>query len=93
MTKRSFWTKERALPGQSAVDGTAETYWVLKLVHPPGAAAMVIGAAAGGYLAWKLFRDHGVVLLLVALTLGAFLGAWAGVLLYWLVRLIFAIMD
>ena len=90
MTKRGFWTRERTAPGQSAVDGTAETYWVLKLVHPPSASAMALGALGLGYLGWRLFRDNNLWVALIAAAVGAFVGAWVGLLLYWLLRLILA---
>ena len=93
MARRGFWTKERMLPGQSAVEETAEAYWILKLIHPPSATAMGLGAIGMGYLGWRLLRDHGIVWGIVAAAVGAFVGAWVGLLLYWLVRLILAVSD
>jgi hypothetical protein len=93
MAKRGFWTKERTLPGQSAVEGTADAYWMLKLLQPPSASAMVLGALGLGYLGWRLFRDSNPWAGLIAAGVGAFLGAWIGLLLYWLVRLIRALND
>ena len=88
MTKRGFWTKERSAPGQSAVDGTAETYWMLKLIHPPSASAMALGAVGVGYVGWRLFRDSNLAVAVVAGALGAFVGAGVGLLLYWVLRFI-----
>src|SRR5688572_12767651 len=87
MAKRGFWTRERMLPGQSAVEETVETYWMLRLIHPPSALAMALGAIGAGYLGWKLFRDHGIVWGVLAAAVAAFVGAWLGLLLYWLLRL------
>lgn len=81
------------LPGQSAVEETADTYWMLKLLHPPSASAMPLGAIGLGYLGWRLFRDSNLWLALIAVAIGAFIGAWVGLLLYWLLRLIFALND
>ena len=93
MAKRGFWTRERTLPGQSAVEGTAETYWTLKLVHRPSASAMALGAVGGGWLAVKLVGGYGAVAVFLGLAAGAFVGAWLGLLLYWLLRLILAFAD
>lgn len=93
MAKRGFWTKERMLPGQPAVEDTVETYWMLKLLHPPSAAAMALGALALGYLGWRLFRDSSLWLALVAAAVGAFIGAWVGLVSYWLFRLVLASND
>jgi hypothetical protein len=92
MAKRDepgFWTQERELPGE----GTVETYWMLKLVHPPSASAMLLGAGGLGYIGWRLFRDSNLWVALVAAVIGAFIGAWVGLLLYWLLRLIWALND
>lgn len=93
MAKRHFWTKERTLPGQSAVEETADTYWMLKLLHPPSASAMVLGALGLGYLGWRLFRDNNLWVAIIAAAIGAFVGAWVGLLLYWVVRLVLAFND
>lgn len=96
MAKRDesgFWTKERMLPGQSAVEETADTYWMLKLLHPPSASSMALGALGLGYLGWRLFRDSNLWIALFAAAAGAFIGAWVGLLLYWLLRLIWALND
>lgn len=91
MARRGFWTKERMLPGQPAVEETAETYWVLKRLHRPSASAMALGAVGLGYGGWRLFRDSSLVLALLAAAAGAFVGAWVGLLVYWLVRLVLAV--
>lgn len=51
------------------------------------------GAFGFGYLGWRLCRDSNLWLALIAAAVGAFIGAWVGLLLYWLVRLILAIND
>ncbi len=76
------------LPGQPAVEETVDTYVMLKLLHPPSASAMVLGAFGLGYLSWRLFRDSNLWVALIAAAIGAFVGAWVGLLLYWIVRLI-----
>ena len=86
-----FWKRERMLPGQSAVEGTAETYWVLKLIHPPSAAAMALGAISAGYAAWWWSVGNGLTTALLTTAAAAFVGAWAGLLLYWLLRMIASI--
>ena len=91
--EENFWTKERMLPGQPAVEETAHAYWMLKLLHPPSASAMALGAIGAGYLAWRLVRDHSIIWALVAAAVAAFVGAWLGLLLYWLLRLIIAVND
>lgn len=58
---------------------------MLKLLHPPSASAMALGAIGLGYLGWRLFRDGNLWLALVAAVVGAFVGAWIGLLFYWLV--------
>ena len=88
MAKQGFWTKERMLPGEPLVGETADTYWVLKLIHPPSASAMAPGALGGGYLAWKLVTGYGLVALLIAVPVAALAAAWVGLLLYWLLRMI-----
>ena len=93
MAKEDFWTKERMLPGQSAVEETAHTYWMLKLLHPPSASAMAFGALGLGYLGWRLFGDGNLWFALIAAAVGAFVGAWVGLLLYWLGRLVWALND
>jgi hypothetical protein len=65
MAKRGFWTKERTLPGSSSVEETADAYWNLKLLHPPSASAMVLGAIGLGYLGWRLFRDSNLWMALI----------------------------
>ena len=91
MARRGFWTKQRMLPGQLVVEETADTYWMLKFAHPPSASAMALGAVGGGYLAFKLLVDHGVVVTVIAVLVAAVAGAWVGLLLYWLLRLILAL--
>ena len=93
MAKQGFWTKERVLPGQSAVDETAETYWMLKLLHPPSASAMGLGALGLGYVGWRLFRNGDVWVAVIAAASAAFIGAWVGLLLYWVARLILGFND
>ena len=93
MVRRSFWTKQRTLPGQSAVEDAVETYWMLRLIHRPSAAAMALGAVGGGYLGWRFFRESGAFAVVIGIALGAFVGAWLGLLLYWLVRFIVALND
>lgn len=93
MVKRNWWTRHRSAPGQSAVDGTAETYWMLKLIHRPSASAMAAGAVGGGYLGWRLFRGRGLIAGVIAAAVAAFAGAWLGLLLYWLARFILAAGD
>lgn len=93
MLKRRFWTKKRMLPGQSAVEETANTYWTLKSLHPASASAMVFGASGLGYAAWWLLRDTSPWLALIAALVVRFIGAWVGLALYWLIRLILALND
>jgi len=90
MASRNFWTRKRKYPGQSAVEATEDTYWMLKLLHPASASAMLLGVFGLGYLGWRLFRDNNLLLAVIAAAVGAFIGAWVGLLLYWLARLIFA---
>ena len=54
MPKRGVWTKERVLPGQPVMEDVVETYWMLKLIHPPSASALAPGAVGGAWLARKL---------------------------------------
>ena len=93
MAKRGFWTKERTLLGQPVIEETADTYWMLKLVHPPGASAMALGAVGGGSLTWKLLENHGLIMGIVAVLLAAVVGAWVGLLLYWLLRMVLGLGD
>jgi hypothetical protein len=89
MTKKDepgFWTKEcdLTLPGE----GTYNTYWTLKFLHPASASAMILGAAGLGYLGWRLFRDTNLWLALLLGATGLIVGAWVGLVLYWLLRFI-----
>lgn len=86
MFKRGFWKKERMLPGQSAVEEVCETYWMLRLIHPPTASALAAGGLGGIWLAWTLLRGHAWLALVLGLLVGLVAGAVLGVVVYWLVR-------
>jgi hypothetical protein len=45
-----------------------------------------LGGAGGVYLGWTLFVGKGAVAILLAVIIGAVLGAVAAIILYWLYR-------
>ena len=91
MAKRGFWTKERDVPGEAAMEGAYESYRWLRLIHPPTASALALGASGGAYLAWTLLREHGALALVLGLIAGVVAGGILGVVVYWLLRLFSAI--
>ena len=73
-------------PREDALDGAVDAFHLLRWIHPPTASALLIGGAAGMYLAWKLFQAHGILAVLLGVGFGAVVGAVLGVCLYWLYR-------
>lgn len=82
--------KKRSLKesAEDAVLNTDELHWVLRYVHPASATAMTLGAIGGAIFGWRLFLEVGLFTEVIAAVVGGFFGAWVGLLMYWLIRLV-----
>lgn len=83
-----FWTKDRDVPGAAAVEAAYDAFGLLRRLHRPTASALVLGAAGGAYLAWRLTHPHGILALVVGLLVGFVLGAFVGVVAYWMIKVL-----